>query len=279
MVSQLDMIIDGTHIAQSIDAQVRERLSAVSRVPDLRIITCAPTFATRRFLALKQARARALRVTLTVQECAPESSTDDVIEAVQEACAEADAIVVQLPLPTQIDLSRVLAVIPADADVDVMGTEAQQRFMAGMSPVLPPVVGAIAEIITQNHCDIAGKNVVVVGMGRLVGAPSAIWFTQQGAHVQTINRQTADIAQYTRGADILVLGAGVPGLITPEMVHDGVIIFDAGSSEDTGKLVGDADPACAKKATLFTPVPGGIGPITVSLIFRNLLVLMEGRVP
>ena len=269
------MIVDGTGIAQKIEREVMAALQARNEVPRLQVFTCEPTFATTRFLALKKASAEKLGVTLEVHKCAPESTTEEVVEAIKKSVTEADGIIVQLPFPSRIDVSAILAAIPARHDVDAIGSEAEQLFSEGKSLVLPPVVGAMAEIIARYDIKIANKKVVVVGEGRLVGAPATAWFRQMGARVQTLNKETECLARVAREADILVLGAGVPGLITPDMIRDGVVIFDAGSSEDTGKLVGDADPLCAKKASLFTPVPGGIGPITISLIFRNLLALIE----
>ncbi len=91
----------------------------------------------------------------------------------------------------------------------------------------------------------------------------------------TLNSSTGDLAEHTREADVLVLGAGSPGLITPDMVKDGVIILDAGTGESEGVLKGDADPACAAKARIFTPTPGGLGPVTVAKVFENLLTLVN----
>jgi methylenetetrahydrofolate dehydrogenase (NADP+)/methenyltetrahydrofolate cyclohydrolase len=216
-------------------------------------------------------------VTLEVDECSLATTTDEIIAAIKKAIPETDGIIVQLPFPPHIDISAVLKTIPASHDVDAIGSEAEELSNNGTSLVLPPVVGAIAEIIARHNVKVKDKKAVVVGEGRLVGAPAAVWFRQQGADVKTTNKKTEGLAREAREADILVLGAGVPGLIKPDMIREGVSIFDAGSSEDTGKLVGDADPACAAKSALFTPVPGGIGPITVALIFRNLLTLLENR--
>ena len=271
------MIVDGAKIAQAIEEEDMMAIQSLERHPRLRVFTCQPTFATKRFLALKRAHAEKIGVELVVEECTPEITTDVIVEMVRKAVDEADGVIVQLPFPPNIDIARILMTIPASHDVDAIGFEAEGLFAGGTALVLPPVVGAISEIIAQYNAEIKGKKAVVVGEGRLVGAPVAVWLTQQGADVQTINKSTKDIGGYTREADILVLGAGVPGLVTPDMIRDGVVIFDAGSSEDTGKLVGDADQACAEKASIFTPVPGGIGPITISLIFRNLLTLIEHR--
>jgi methylenetetrahydrofolate dehydrogenase (NADP+)/methenyltetrahydrofolate cyclohydrolase len=120
------------------------------------------------------------------------------------------------------------------------------------------------------------KRVTVVGQGRLVGKPAAALFEKRGAVVVRVAKGD-DIGAATRDADIIVLGAGEPGLLKPEMIKDGVVILDAGTSESRGAVVGDADPACADKASLFTPVPGGIGPIAVVEIFANLFELARRR--
>lgn len=271
------MIVDGIRIAQEIDERVRTAIVRLGRQPVLHIIACAPTRATQRFLELKRARATALGVTLVLNELPAMSSTDDVVAAVVRAAHEGDGVVVQLPFPEHIDIDTVLAAIPRTHDVDAIGHAAEASVARGDSAVLPPVVGAIAEILKRHPYPLVGARVLVVGRGRLVGAPAAVWFAQQGAAVETVDRDTVDVAAYARRADVLVLGAGSPGCITPEMVRAGAVVFDAGSSEDMGRLVGDADPAVAAQAAVFTPVPGGIGPITISVLFANLLTLIEMR--
>jgi methylenetetrahydrofolate dehydrogenase (NADP+)/methenyltetrahydrofolate cyclohydrolase len=119
------------------------------------------------------------------------------------------------------------------------------------------------------------QRVVIAGKGRLVGAPAEVWAKKQGAAVQVITRDTQDNERAIQDAQILILGAGSPWFVTPDMVRDDVIIFDAGTSEDSGELKGDAHPDCAKKASLFTPVPGGIGPITIAILLRNLVTLVS----
>ena len=120
-----------------------------------------------------------------------------------------------------------------------------------------------------------GKKVVVIGKGKLVGKPAAEWARKEGAFVEVVDRSIKNPEMIFKKADVLISGAGVPSLITPEKIKDGVLLFDAATSEMSGKLVGDIDPVCAKKAALYTPVPGGIGPLTVALLFKNLLELAE----
>ena len=162
----------------------------------------------------------------------------------------------------EIDAEAVLAAIPPEKDVD------------GISPhphVRPPVAEAIAEILTRAGVQVFDAKSVVVGSGRLVGKPAAALLADLGAHV-TVMRKGDSLAAL-KDADIVILGAGEPGLVKPEHLKQGVVLIDAGTSEMGGKVAGDADPACAEIASVFTPVPGGVGPIAVAMIFKNLFDL------
>lgn len=265
------MIVDGNSIAEALVVSLKERCG--TQPPRLAIIACDPTFATKRFLAIKEACAARIGVPLALEELPAESTTDDLIRAVKVRAADSDGVIVQLPLPAHIDTAAVLAALPQEKDVDGIGSDAVAALEGGDALVLPPVVGAIREIAQYYGVSFEGKRVAVVGDGRLVGRPAALWCRAQGASVTTLTKETPDIAAHLLEADILILGTGVPGLVTPEMVRDGVVIFDAGTSEEGGRLVGDADPACAEKASLFTPVPGGIGPVAVAVIFANVVEL------
>jgi methylenetetrahydrofolate dehydrogenase (NADP+)/methenyltetrahydrofolate cyclohydrolase len=208
---------------------------------------------------------------VSVIEVPAASTTETIIAAVAEASSQSDGVIVQLPLPSTIDTDRVLASIPVTKDVDVFSYQGEP------ATVLPPVVGAIDSIAKTYSVVWQGKLVVVLGAGRLVGAPAALYATTKGAMVTVLTANSTlsreDYYAAIKAADIIILGAGEARLITPEMVKPGVVVFDAGASEDGGVLVGDADPAVAEVASLFTPVPGGIGPLTVALLFRNLLEL------
>ena len=140
--------------------------------------------------------------------------------------------------------------------------------------VLAPVAGAIEEILERSTIDVRGKKCVVVGAGKLVGAPAAYLMRRLGSDVSVVTLESGSLDEL-KTADIVILGAGNPGFVTPEMIKEGVVLIDAGTSEQGGKVRGDADPACSEKAALFTPVPGGLGPIAVAMIFKNLLDLIE----
>jgi methylenetetrahydrofolate dehydrogenase (NADP+)/methenyltetrahydrofolate cyclohydrolase len=257
------MIVDGKQIAEEIYASIRVRVEELGRAPVFSIIVCAPNFETQKYLALKQKKAEALGIDVRIYELDATCETKDFLEAISNAVGDTDGVIVQLPLPTHIDRDQVLAHIPTTHDADALNPQT-------VTP-LSPVVGAIQTILKTYNIEVEKKQVTIIGSGRLVGLPAFRWFTEQGAYVSLVTKDTLDIGTYTKSADIIVCGAGVPGLLKPSMIQEGVIILDAGTSEDGGELKGDADPLCSLKASLLTPVPGGIGPVTIAVLLANVV--------
>ena len=252
-----EMIIDGKGLAHRRVEELRHIRGTFGPLT-LALVVSNPDAVTHSYIKIKKRIAHELDV--TVVECA---SIADALDA--------DGIILQLPLPPGRDVEYERNQIPARKDVDILGDAAYSKFVTGEYPP-PPVARALKTILQNYKIDCTEKKVAVVGHGRLVGLPSAALFRKLGAFV-TVVEKGADVRAATYDADIVVLGVGHPGLLTPEMIKDGVIILDAGTSESAGKVVGDADPACAEKASLFTPVPGGVGPIAVAEIFANLFTL------
>ncbi len=263
------MKIDGRDMAKRYGETLAEKIAALPHVPMLRVFVLSKDKATEQFINIKKLAGESVGATIEVVDLPETTTTDELIDMIETAVEQADGIIVQLPLPSGIDTERVTAALPASHDVDGIG--------GGVSDLLPPVVAAFEHILEQNRVDISGKKVVVVGQGRLVGKPAARWFEHEGADVVVCDKSTQDLCAAMGGADIVVLGAGAPHLVKPDMIKEGVIILDAGTSEAGGKVVGDADPACEMKASLFTPVPGGIGPLAVMMIFKNLYDLARHK--
>ncbi len=264
------MIVDGKALAALQFAALKNEITHARHTPHLTVITAAPSFATQKYIARKQERARAVGIEVTIIELKDDVTTTDMTAIIARTAMQTDGIIVQLPLPPQIAIEEVLAAIPAALDVDGM------QYAQTGSGFLPPVVAAIAEIATRHDVLFAGQRVVIVGHGRLVGQPAAVWAKNQGARVTVITEDTPDQRGILQSADIVIAGAGVPGLIMPNHLREGVAIFDAGTSEVGGELRGDVDPACATKASLFTPVPGGIGPMTVAALLYNVVAAAHG---
>jgi len=264
------MIVDGRAIASDILARVRASMNG--RTPVVRAVVVAPSPATESYLRVKAARAKDAGMTLEIARLPDGSSTDEVVRAVEaEGC---DALIVQLPLPAHIDSGPVLDAVPLGKDADVLSRAAYARFLEGAEgALLPPVVCAVAEILSRSGIALEGKRAVVVGQGKLVGMPVAAWMERMGAEVAAVTREAGDLSAL-KDADIVVSGAGSPGLIRPEHLSPGAVLIDAGTSESGGAIVGDADPACAEVAGVFTPVPGGVGPVAVACLFSNVARLL-----
>lgn len=259
------MIIDGRKIAADIYRELHNTITHMDVAPHLTVFTCAPNFETQRYLQLKKRKASEVGIGVNIIELPETLTTEEVAQSVLHARMQTDGIIVQLPLPAHIDTDAVLAAIPPSYDVDGM------HYDGTASVCMSPVVAAISEIAARRDVLLASQKVVILGHGKLVGAPAALWARSQGARVTILTKESSNVEEEIAQADILILGAGSPGFVRPEMIREGVVIFDAGTSEEGGELVGDAHPDCAQKASLFTPVPGGIGPITIAMLLRNVV--------
>lgn len=269
------MMIDGKQLAQHVEERIARSLVGAARIPTLAIVVVGDDPVIESFVRIKKRVAGRLGIPVLEKRFASDITGEALVQEVLR-CAEdvdVDGIVVQLPLPSVIDVDAVLRAIPVAKDVDVLSREAIAMFAQGDAPVLPPVAGAVQEILEHLKVNISGEDVLVLGFGRLVGVPVSILFRHNGAHVTVIDKEIPDLATHTREARVIVSGVGKPGLLTPEMLTPQCILIDAGTSESGGKVVGDADSRCADVAFACTPVPGGVGPIAVVMLFKNLCVL------
>ena len=183
-------------------------------------------------------------------------------------------IIIQLPLPKKFLPEEFLNLIPEEKDIDVLSEKSLGKFYQGTLKILPPTVSGILQLLKKYKIELKGKNVVIVGAGRLVGFPLAIQLLKEKATLSVLNEFTRDAPFFIKKADILVSGVGRPDLIKGGLVKKGIVIIDAGCSIKKGKLVGDVDfKSVSKKASYITPVPGGVGPMTVACLLENLFKL------
>jgi methylenetetrahydrofolate dehydrogenase (NADP+)/methenyltetrahydrofolate cyclohydrolase len=173
-----------------------------------------------------------------------------------------------------------LNLLPPAKDPDCLTLANFERFRGGNPLILPPVVEAIKKLLAEYRIKVAGKNVVVVGAGRLVGLPTSLWLKGEGARVLVLDKKTKNLSGLTRKADIVVSGAGRPGLIKGSMVKRGVVVIDCGTSSEQGRLVGDVETSSViKKARFLAPCPGGIGPLAIVCLLENLIKLQSRKRP
>jgi methylenetetrahydrofolate dehydrogenase (NADP+) / methenyltetrahydrofolate cyclohydrolase len=283
------MIVDGRAIAKEILARAKACAGKLAWRPLVVALTSSDTPATRSYLAIKTKKAEEAGCILEVVQFDLSLGINNLVLSAQvvDSAEKADAVIVQLPLPTGVDIKAVCDAIPIEQDADVLSSAARAQFeMMGLRnpSLLPPVVGAVAEIFSRYEIKTREKKAIVIGDGWLVGNPCTIWLKRQGANVEIITFESGDLRNCAtpgvaqlRNADIIVSGAGSPHLIKPEMLKQGVVLIDAGTSESDGTIAGDADPACADKCSIFTPVPGGVGPLSVARLFDNVVTLAERR--
>ena len=183
-------------------------------------------------------------------------------------------VIIQLPMPKGYSPEEFLNLIPSEKDIDLLSEKSLGKFYQGKSKILPPTVSGILKLLKSGKVKLKGKNVVIFGAGRLVGFPLSLVLVREKATVSVLNEFTKDVSYFTQKADIIISGVGKPNLVRGEMVKRGVVIIDAGTSKVKGKLVGDVDfKSVSKKASLITPVPGGVGPMTVASLLENLVKL------
>lgn len=264
------MIIDGKKIAEDVVAKLNIERPLLPKDVRLGIVLTDGDMATASFVRIKERVAERLGIVVVRETLSPDATTEEAIACVERLAKMTDGVVVQLPLPKSVDTEAVLAAIPLSQDPDVINPDPRVRM------VRPPIAEAISEIFLQSDVAAKQKKAVVVGMGRLVGAPAFELLSDLGAEVSAVTLEQGSLEEL-QDADIVILGAGKPALVTPDLLKPGVVLIDAGTSEASGKLVGDADPRCAEVAAVFTPVPGGVGPIAVAMLFRNLYALVKSR--
>ncbi|KKT57211.1 MAG: Bifunctional protein FolD [Candidatus Giovannonibacteria bacterium GW2011_GWC2_44_9] len=270
-------IIDGKKLAEEIKAELKTEVLGLNKKIRLAVIKVGKNPVTEKFLEQKKKFGEAVGIDVRIYDLQETISTNQLREKLAEIVhiKENTGVIIQLPLPKQINTQYILDGIIPEKDPDMLSSKSVGLFSSGRSKILPPVVGAIKYIFDKNNVDAKGKNVTVLGAGRLVGKPVAVWLMNQGAAVTIIDENTADPTVHTIDADIIISGVGEPNLITADMVKDNAVVIDCGTSEAGGKIVGDIDPRVADKASLFSPVPGGIGPLTVSMLFKNLAELAK----
>lgn len=275
-------IIDGKAIAAEVRAGYRERVQRLIRqgiTPGLAVIMVGDNPASRLYVRNKTRACQAIGMRYDVFQFPADTSEDTVLEQIAELNAKAavHGIIVQLPLPPRYDMRPVLEAIDTKKDVDGFHLYNVGGLVFG-DTVFPPCTPYGVQVLLEHAgIPIEGQNVVVVGASNIVGKPMALMLLQKEATVAICHVKTRDLAQFTILADILVVAAGKPNLITGPMVKRGAVVIDVGINRlPDGRLVGDVDfEAVKERATWISPVPGGVGPMTVTTLLGNTIAAAE----
>ena len=232
----------------------------------------------RKFIEQKKKFGESIGIDVRIYPFDEKITTNELRKRMSEIVHEEKntGVIIQLPLPSQINTQYILNSITPEKDVDVLSSRALGNFVSGKSQIMPPVAGAIRALLEEYGIDYKNKNIVTVGAGNLVGKPVAMWLLYEKVTFGVVRSNTQNPQEFLKYADIIISGVGRPKFITGDMVKEGVVVIDAGTSESEGKLVGDVDfDSVAPKASFITPVPGGVGPVTVAILFKNLFTLAK----
>lgn len=272
------IIVNGQEIAQNLAKELKEKFSKLNEEIRLAIIQVGENEASKSFILQKLKFAQLIGVKVRIYKFPENITTRNLRKRVVEISKikKNKAVIVQLPLPSHINESRVLNAINQKKDVDVLNERNLGKLVSNRFKILPPAVLVIKKIFKEFYIDIKDKNIVVVGFGKLIGRPISIYLLNQGVTLSVLNINTRNLSDFTKNADILISGVGKANLITVDMVKKGAIVIDFGFSKIDKKIVGDVDFEKVKeKAFLITKTPGGTGPILVAMIFKNLLDLVR----
>lgn len=268
------MIINGRKIASEILQELKPKLANKSLRLAAILVGDDPDL--EKFVEAKAKAAQEIGVEFSIYQFPKEIDTDELIKRIKEISAITDGALVELPLPAHIDRQAVLDAIPVEKDVDVLSGQAQRSYFENKSPINPPSVEALKIVLEKNNIDVKGKKACIFGHGFLIGKPIKHWLELNGAQVSVVEIDTKDPKQVSKEADIIISGVGKPGLVRSDMVKDGAVVIDFGYGKKDGKMVGDVDfNSVAPKASLITPVPGGMGPILVATVLKNLIALNQ----
>lgn len=272
-------IINGKAIAKEVRQEVAQAVEEIrardGQVPKLTVVLVGEDPASQSYVRGKE-KACAQTGMASETLCLPENTSEeellDIIEGLNEDPA-VNGILVQLPLPAHLQADRIIQAIHPDKDVDCFHVVNLGHLMRGRSQrFLPCTPSGVMELLKRSHIDAEGKQCVVVGRSNLVGKPVSLLLQEANGTVTMCHSRTADLAAVCRLADILVVAAGKPGLIDGSMIKEGAVVIDVGIHRTESGLCGDVDTeSCMGIAGAITPVPGGVGPMTVAMLMKNCL--------
>jgi len=272
-------ILDGKKLSKKIEERVKEETKKLKeqtgRVPGLAVILVGNDPASHAYVGMKKKacdRVGFYSITHEMPDSISQEAIEDTIKMMNQN-PNIDGILIQLPLPQHIDTTKLLELVAPNKDVDGFHPYNVGRLTTNLDGFVPCTPLGVMELLKEYNIDVKGKNCCVVGASNIVGKPMASLLLNANATVEICHIYTDDLKKHTLNADMIFVGAGVINLIKEDMVKDGAIIVDIGINRaDDGRLVGDVDfENVSKKCSYITPVPGGVGPMTIAMLLSNTL--------
>jgi methylenetetrahydrofolate dehydrogenase (NADP+)/methenyltetrahydrofolate cyclohydrolase len=276
-------LIDGKHIAKKIERELKHKVAAFTRPPGLAFIIVGNNPASKTYVKMKKKKCQEIGI-FSIDHELPESTTESELLSLITSLnrdATIDGILVQLPLPNHLISSKIMESLSPDKDIDGFHPLNMGKLLLGEStPFVPCTPLGIQKLLLHSHISPEGKHVVILGRSNIVGKPLAALLMQKkdgcNATVTIANSQTHDLEKITQTADILVAAIGHPHFVKPYMIRKGCVIIDVGINRVDGKIVGDVDfDLLAPLTSRITPVPGGVGPMTIAMLMNNTVLSYE----
>lgn len=267
------MIIDGKMIKQQIIDELRDMVDDLSDKPGFVVIQVGHDEASNVYIKQKEKMALDIGYDFRHIKFNENVTTDEIISMIDKFNNDDNihGIMVQMPLPKHLDLGKIQNAILPDKDIDGLCWLNNGKLMLGEDGLYSCTPTGVMELLNRYNIDVVGMNAVVVGRSNLVGKPMSMMLINAGATVTVCNSRTKDLAKYTKEADLLIVAVGKPKLITADMVKDNAVVIDVGISRLESGLCGDVDyDSVSEKASYITPVPGGVGPMTVAMLAKNV---------
>jgi len=277
-------LIDGKSLAKKIEEDIAKEVKELKTkgvVPGLAVILVGDDPASHTYVNMKEKSCKNVGFYSIVHKMPETISQEEIIETIKmmNENPRIDGILVQLPLPKHIDTTKILEVIEPKKDVDGFHPYNMGRVVEGLDAFAPCTPIGVMEMFKEYNIELKGKDVCVVGASNIVGKPMAALLLNANATVTITHIYTKDLASHTKKADIVVVGVGVPKLIKADMIKEGAVVIDIGINRlESGKLVGDVDfENVSKKCSYITPVPGGVGPMTIAMLIKNTIKAAQKR--
>jgi methylenetetrahydrofolate dehydrogenase (NADP+)/methenyltetrahydrofolate cyclohydrolase len=262
--------MDGTALAARLRGELKDDIAELGRV-GLATVLVGDDPASEIYIRLKHKAAEEVGIEPIDHRLPSTTAEDKLVELVEELNEndEVDGILVQTPLPEQIDEARVMRAVDPMKDVDGLHPFSAGQLYLGRQTLVPATPLGVMHLLDEYRIPIAGQRAVVVGRSTLVGKPAALLLLQANATVTICHSRTEDLARHTLDADILVAAVGLPGVITADMVKQGATVVDVGITRTDAGVMGDIEAGVADVAAFLTPVPGGVGPMTIAALLGN----------
>ncbi|MEE0980399.1 MAG: bifunctional methylenetetrahydrofolate dehydrogenase/methenyltetrahydrofolate cyclohydrolase FolD [Acutalibacteraceae bacterium] len=271
-------IISGKEVSEAVKLRVSDEVKELKEngiEPCLAVILVGDDPASRVYVNNKKKACEFCGIRSLEYVLPAETKEEELIELIEKLNNDksVNGILCQLPLPKHLDEKKVLNLIKPEKDVDAFHPENVGHIMIGDFNFLPCTPAGIMEMLRYENIDLDGKNCVVIGRSNIVGKPMAMLMLKENATVTICHSRTKNLKEVVAGADVIVAAVGRPNFVTADMVKDGAVIIDVGINRmDDGKLCGDVDfEACKEKASYITPVPGGVGPMTIATLMQNTI--------